>query len=400
MNKYKYNLLIAIIMASLSCFSPTFISVPNTAFKLILYTLLLLFFIQTLSARSVLNKEITVSIYLLTFCQIVSAYNAYAFNGQNIGVSLIATMQGIAYILLIPLSKSGIKIKQIEKIALIFTICYLVCSVLNRLSPYPLFGSADEDVDRGAVRFRVVGIFWAVFLFLMKINKYTIKRKRSDLYWIIAIGIGILFSLTRQTIVISFAFGGMLYFAKSKLTEKLLFVLCTVSAFYIILPHMTIANSLIEKTIADREAQQQYDNIRLIAARYYAFEYPRNTQQVLFGVGVPSFGKSEYGNKMENIQKVLKVYREDVGYCGFYFNYGIVATILLIVIFVRVLFLKIPDEYVYLKYFSGTFLLFNIASAPCQVNSGIIPYVLMLYLVALVRQEDFVKEQLIYGKGK
>ena len=53
------------------------------------------------------------------------------------GVSVIATMQGFAYLLLIPLTKSKLAIKDIEQIVDFFAICFLVCSVLNHLSSAP-----------------------------------------------------------------------------------------------------------------------------------------------------------------------------------------------------------------------------------------------------------------------
>lgn len=376
----NHGLLIAIALASLDCFDPTFINVPTQVYKFALYFLVVLFFVLTLRNKSLASGVITRSVLLLSCCQLVSAYNAYIFNGQSLSVSILATMQGFAYILLIPLVRSKISIQDIENIVKVLAVCFFVCSVLNRISPYPLFGSADEGVDRGTTRFRLVGIYWAMFFFLMKINRYALDGNKQDLYWILVIGLAILFSLTRQDIAVSFLLGGMLYFIRTKMVKKMLFAgLATIMIFFI-LPHVRIVNSLIEKSMEEKAAQSQYDNIRLVAAEYYTFDYPRNTQQILFGVGVPSFGNSTYGNLFERTQETLKVYREDVGYCGFYYNYGIIATILLIFLFIRVLFLKIPDRYIYLKYYSCAFLLLNIASAPCQGNVGIIPFMLAIYL--------------------
>ena len=386
-NNCYYYLLIAIVMASLECFSPTFIGASNFFFKLILYSLAVFFCILVSKSKSILDKKLLIAVIVFSFCQLMSAYNAYVFNGQEIVTSLIATMQGFGYILLIPLSKSKLTICQIEKLAKFFTICYLICSVLNRLSPYPLFGSADEGSDRGATRFRLLGIYWVIFFFLMKINRYAVENKKNDLYWIIASGMGILFSLTRQDIVVSFILGGMLYFVKTKIVKKLAFAIFTIVLINVVAPHIPVVNSLIEKSIEEKQAQSQYDNIRIVAAEFYTFEYPRNLQQSLFGVGVPSFGNSNYGNQMVKIQEVLKVFREDVGYCGFYFNYGLIATVIMIGLFLWVLYLKLPRQYIYLKYYSAAFLLLNIASSPCQSNVSILPFICALYVVIRLRYE-------------
>jgi len=389
-SKY-YGLLIAISLASLECFEPTFINIPTQVYKFVLYILSLVFISLTLRNNSIESKGVSHFILAISVCQLISAYNAYAFNGQPLGISVMAAMQGFAYFLFIPLSKSNVSIRDLEQIVEIFAVCFLVCSVMNHISPFPLFGSADEGVDRGTTRFRLLGIYWAIFFFLMKINRYAIDGKRKDLYWILATGLGILFSLTRQDIAVSFLLGGMLYFIRTKLVKKLLFAGFAALLFFFVLPHVKIVNSLVEKSMEEKAAQSQYDNIRLVAADYYTFEYPRNIQQVLFGVGVPSFGNSDYGRSFERTQELLKVFREDVGYCGFYYNYGIIATCLLVVLFVRILALKLPDRYVYLKYYAGAFLLLNIASAPCQYNVSILPFMFGLCIAAKIRYVNQVK---------
>lgn len=385
--KRLYILLGCIIAASLCCYRPAFIPIPDTMYKFFTYFLSLLFIFWTYRYKSISDKFFTYSIILLSTCQLLSAYNAFAFEEQPLHVSVIATMQGFAYILFIPLSKSRMNADDIEKIVKIFAVGFLLCSLINRFSPITLFGSADEGTDRGAMRFRIVGIYWAMFFLLMKVNHYVLYRRKSDLYWAIAMGFAILSSLTRQDIAVSFLMAGLLFFQKINPIKKIAFVGCVLFLIIVVLPRFSIFNSLVEKTMAEKDAQENanYDNIRIVAAEYFLFEYPRNTQQVMFGVGVPSFGNSAYGNQFLGTQQFLRVFREDVGYCGFYYNYGLIATILVILMFGRVLFLKLPDRYIYLKYYSGAFLLLNIASAPCQPNVSIIPFVLSLYLANLAK---------------
>ena len=44
------------------------------------------------------------------------------------------------------------------------------------------------------------------------------------------------------------------------------------------LPHVKVVNSLIEKSMEEKAAQSQYDNIRIVAADYYTLEYPRDIE--------------------------------------------------------------------------------------------------------------------------
>lgn len=393
MRRSKYfGHLVIIVAASLSLYRPTFIGIPEAWFKFLTYFLVAFLLIITLKNKSVSDKTFTCSILLLSICQLISSYNAYVFKGQPLGISVLATMQGFAYVLFIPLCKTKISLRDIERIIQIFTVGFLVCSILNHLSPTPLFGSADDVLDRGTTRFRLVGIYWVILFLLMKINRYAIDGKKTDAYWIAAAAMGILFSLTRQDIAVSALLGCLLFLRKTKMVKRLLFVIVAYCLFSFVLPKITIVKSLMEKTMEEKAAQDQYDNIRIVAAEYYLFDYPRNTQQILFGIGVPSYGKSTYGNQFQNDQEALRVFREDVGYCGFYFNYGLIATILLVFMFVRVIVLKIPPEYIYLKYYATAFLLLNIASAPCQVNVSIIPFVVSLYMVVLVRNKNTIND--------
>lgn len=59
------------------------------------------------------------------------------------------------------------------------------------------------------------------------------------------------------------------------------------------------------------------------------------------------------------------------------------------------LFFKLPDRCVYLKYCAGAFLLLNIVSAPSQYNISIIPFMLGLYLTVKVRYESTCKKEKI-----
>ena len=43
----------------------------------------------------------------------------------------------------------------------------------------PLFGSADDFVERDAVRFRVIGVYWAMLALVMKANAYAIHAKKK-----------------------------------------------------------------------------------------------------------------------------------------------------------------------------------------------------------------------------
>lgn len=92
----------------------------------------------------------------------------------------------------------------------------------------------------------------------------------------------------RQNILASFLLAGLLFFLKAKASKKIAFISFVVVLFYFVLLQFKSYNSLLEKTEDDRNAQEQYDNIRIGAADFFLFECPLNTSQLFFGHGNPS----------------------------------------------------------------------------------------------------------------
>lgn len=398
MSKRKtYLLTVLLILSSLQCFHPTFLSINSQICKFVTYICAIVLIIVACKTNKSVGKFYFYSTLGLFLCQLLSAFNAFIYYHQSLNVSLLANMQGMLYILLVPIIKSKLSVSDMEKLIMSFAFCFITCSLLNRLSPVPLFGSVDDSMDRGAARFRVIGVYWAMFALFAKANSYALCSGKKNLYWVLLSLFAIIMTLTRQNIAVSVIMGGLLFFVKAKMTKKITLIISIVCLFYIVLPHVKVYNSLIEKTIEDREAQSQYDNIRIVAAEYFFVDCPRNMSQLLFGHGTPSFGNSSYGRQYEHFQSVTGIYREDVGYCGFFHDNGLVATIILICLFVGALLYKVPDEFIYLKYYSGAFLILNVASAPSLANYNIIPFMLCLAMIYRVR---IIKPIEKYGKTK
>ena len=391
--KISFILMILLIAASLSFFHPTFMVLNGQVYKFVTYTCSILLFFGFGKKTDKSNLIFSCLVFSISICQFLSAINAYQYYGQSLGVSIMANMQGFAYILLIPLMKVRFTLNDLERIIQVFAVCFILFSLINRLSPVPLFGSADDNIERGTVRFRVIGVYWAMFFLLMKVNDYALFSRKKAFYWALISMFAIVMTLTRQNILISFFMAGLLFFMRVSWRKKILYIVSILVLFLVILPHSQVYNSLIETTENDRNAQEQYDNIRLVAAEYFLEDCPRNTSQMLFGHGTPSFGNSSYGKQFENFQNFTGIYREDVGYCGFFHDFGLVTTLLMIVLFVWALFVKVSKRFLYLKCFIGAFLMLNIASAPCLANYNIIPFMLCLAMIHKANKECLYSNQ-------
>ena len=104
-------------------------------------------------------------------------------------------------------------------------------------------------------------------------------------------------------------------------------------------------------------------------------------------MGIPSFGKSKYGNSFDYFSQITGIYREDLGYSGFYYNHGLIALLLVIFLMISSLMIPVPKHLQYLRYFMVAYILMNIASGQIEGNDNIIPFIYALYMINAFRQE-------------
>ena len=380
-----YRWIIFIILSSLSFYIPVFIPEITLISKYLLY-ISVTFFLFYVSKRKTVGKRLYSKVIIaILLCQLVSAYNAYIFLDQPLVVGIIATFQGFGFIVYLGLVKSKLTLRYAEKVIRLFGILFIIVSIIDRI--YPLFGTWAMDTDRGGVRFRLLGLTWVVLCFLMAINKYLegVNRKRNRLLAVFCF-IAIVAAVTRQVIGVSLLLGGLLIFRRLSLYKKIVFSSILVFSFFVVLPKISVFQKLTDTTTKQVSANNHKADIRVVAFYYLTFE-PRNVNQILFGMGIPSFGKSKYGNSFEYFSHSTGIYREDLGYSGFYYNHGLIALLLVIFLMLSSLRIPIPSDLQYLRYFMIAYILMNIASGQIEVNDCIIPFIYALFMLNVFRLE-------------
>ena len=378
-----YRWIIFIILSSLSFYIPVFIPEITLISKYLLY-ISVTFFLFYVSKRKTVGKRLYSKVIIaILLCQLVSAYNAYIFLDQPLVVGIIATFQGFGFIVYLGLVKSKLTLRYAEKVIRLFGILFIIVSIIDRI--YPLFGTWAMDTDRGGVRFRLLGLTWVVLCFLMAINKYLegVNRKRNRLLAVFCF-IAIVAAVTRQVIGVSLLLGGLLIFRRLSLYKKIVFSSILVFSFFVVLPKISVFQKLTDTTTKQVSANSHKADIRVVAFYYLTFE-PRNVNQILFGMGIPSFGKSKYGNSFEYFSHSTGIYREDLGYSGFYYNHGLIALLLVIFLMLSSLRIPIPSNLQYLRYFMIAYILMNIASGQIEVNDCIIPFIYALFMLNVFR---------------
>lgn len=395
-NKLTINLFIVLIFAFIQFYSPQFINIPDTVYKFIKYLTILLMALVVLRNK---NAHLTIErdyvnnlIILVLIGQVLSVYNAYAYKGQPLGTSFISMLQEIGFVSYLLLYRSNITTDRIERVIKLFTMTYIFCAIINMINGESVFGLSEFDSDRGGMRYRLGGLDWLIIYLFMNVNKFVSYRKARYLYLAGFLFIFVILSLTRQVIAITFVVALLMIFHKAKLYQKFFVAILLLLGYIFVLPKMTIVDNLVSYTHDQFNAK--YENIRLVAFEYYTFEYPRNIQQILFGVGVPSFGKSLYGNEIDYTEQNMKVYRSDVGYANFYFDFGIIPLLCLILAIVLAMCRKTKSDVLYAKYYLLANLLLSIASSPfitSAVSISCCLYILSLKSSQLEKVKDLKK---------
>lgn len=391
MYKKKLNIFVLILLSSYSFYNPMGLINPTVS-KFIFYLICLYALYVAVKYGKVLkNLKYPRTSYLLIFSGfITSIANAQLFHNQNVVTSFIAILPYLfAYLIFYILLKFDIPKYSIIKVIFVFCFISMFAYVVNLLTlPNKFFGGAMDEIDvsRGFARIGVYSIELIVFMLFYSINQWTINRKKSYLCLIILSVIYVFLSLTRQIIFWSLIIGLVLYIKKLPVYKKILVIIVSVLVYEVVLPQIPIYNSMVELSKSQAEDNNDgNENVRITAWRFYTYEYQMNVFTEIFGNGVPSIGNSEWGNEFERTVYLEYggngCYTSDVGWAGFYWNYGLFATIGLICLLFRAIFCKKQKGDEYLSYWCAFIFLTSITSGPIVISKQIVSIMVILYLI-------------------
>lgn len=338
--------------------------------KLINYLIFCLILIISLKFRNVSdtnvqhrNKRIILWLFLFS---IVSVINASTFNNQSYGVSFMTMIPlFINYIFIYILTRNLIGIKEFESYIKIMSLLYIIANIIAFMTvPNPLFGNQELDISRGTYRFRISGIFWVVLYFFKTLKDYKETNCKKYLLITFFLYLVIVASLARQYMIYSFILG-LLYIMKSmKIYKKIMIILTTIIVFYFVYSTPFVQNMLDMSITQIEENKYDDEDIRIQDYKYFIIECPRNISQFLFGFGIPAYGNSEWGNKIEQLNIETGLIQADTGWAGFYWYYGFLSTLLLILLYYYNLVSPIPKTLSYIKYFLCYVVLTAIGGGP------------------------------------
>ncbi|MCD6579627.1 hypothetical protein J7L48_09115 [bacterium] len=189
------------------------------------------------------------------------------------------------------------------------------------------------------------------------------------IYYIITL-VFIIMTLTRTLIAISFIFSVLFILRKSSNLKKILSVVVIIISIYFI-SQMSFVRIMMRET--EKQTAHWENDIRVRSADYFLHHFSPTTVAKIFGNGQP-YQNTHYDYFVGQILgKRYGYFTDDIGYIGIYVTFGILAIIALFLVFYRMVKIKLPDEYEYIRYFMYfifiTSIIIGVAISPDYIPS-------------------------------
>lgn len=385
----KLYLIILIYLAAQNFFNPLG-AIPEVASKFMFYLLSLIgLWFAFISKKRVVNYPR--KSYIMLMCGIViSVFSVWLNYDQPLSVSIMTTLPYIfGYSFLYLLLKYSPDIDFLLKFIKILVICSAFVFLANLLAfPNTVFGEGKEEFDmsRGMARLGVWMIELVVFYMFYSISQYQSSKKKKWIFWSILTGVLVVFSLTRQIILLAFAFSILMILQKANLWKKILVTCVLLGVYQFVLPQIPIYQTMTELSEQQKDMNDyQKEDIRITSWRFYTDEYQKNEITRIIGNGLPSIGNSKIGNQFDNITNARfggnGCYYVDVGWAGFYWLFGIFATLGLLIILIKALIMARRMKKDYYVYWILFIIISSVASAPIIFHGQVVSLCIILYMI-------------------
>lgn len=316
----------------------------------------------------------------------LSPFMSNIFHDQPMKEAIITALPTIlSYSYFYILLKFDIPPAKIIKV--IFVACALSIPVyFANVTTFPsvMFGlPVEEDLSRGILRIYVVFIELFVLLLFYSINRWNLERRPKWIVCIVILGLMIVLSVTRQIIATSAILGLILLFKHWSWPKKIAGIAVVIGAAILILPQIPLYQDMTELTVElqEKNESKNEEDIRIQAWRFYTYEYQQSPLTMIFGNGVPAIDKSNYGRQFGNDTSANKCLATDVGWAGFFFYFGIIATAALFILLWKAMVRHKSPENEYLTYWFAFIIITSVASGPIMYHYQVFNLMTALYLV-------------------
>lgn len=162
-----------------------------------------------------------------------------------------------------------------------------------------------------------------------------------------------------------------------RLPYKIVTIVLFFVASYIFL---NSGGAIVEGLVEQQKVDASYgkDYVRILSAKYYLTQFTPNTISKIFGNGF-SNNNSNYGKTLIALNEKYGYYLSDVGLVEVYISCGVFAIFGFLMIFIKSIFIPLPKEYYYLKYYLWMVMITSLTSNALISYNFIVSTVLVLY---------------------
>ncbi|MDE5988626.1 MAG: hypothetical protein K2H17_04425 [Duncaniella sp.] len=239
------------------------------------------------------------------------------------------------------------------------------------------------DFSRGILRVPVVYSEMMVLFLLYGINRILLKDKRWR-FWACVCGVCLLMifmSVVRQLILYSLVLGILFLMKNFSWTKKLMVIAVGIFTVVYVLPMIPAYNTMLELSQDQIDKNEEEENVRIGAWRYYTFEHQTNDITPLIGNGVPSFGNSIWGSVFDDEIEYNGYLYADVSWAGIIYLFGWIAFAALLILMIKAMVRRKEPDKEYLTYWFVYVILSGIAAGIFVYYNQIVCIMIGLYLV-------------------
>jgi hypothetical protein len=392
---FKRLLILIIILSSLGFFNLSFLG--NDILKLIeiagIGLILLIIVLQGIYSNSEGFKlTFKWEIILILVSVVTSMFMAYSAHNQGLSTTLIAQRFMYFYFFYFALHLIKIPDFDLEKIIVYLAIIYAVFYVIQYIAYPKLIFNVRMAEDRGTVRIFQAGLLYLILAYFYILNKsfneFSVKRLALLLsFFSIVILMG-----TRQ-LIFSMLLLTMLNILYSKKVKSKILVALIAGVAIVPVAFMFQDIFLSMLSLSKEQSVGIEENGRIISGTYFLTEFFPNYAAYITGNGADS-ANSAYGSMIQMYKEVFGFYQSDVGIIGDFSKFGAIFLIAVISVLVRVLYGKLGDELVYIKYFYLFVILTSFTGAgPFGDANSIVTVCITFYIIDIYKHNQLVNEE-------
>lgn len=318
---------------------------------------------------------------LLLCSFIISIFMSYILWDQSLIDGIITTLPYFLYGFILVFKKNKVSSNTIEEV-LFYCLCIsIIVRIINYITyPNVIFGAADFNEFRGGIRMTAPGIQFIVLGFFFYINKYLVTRNKIILVYIGICLLFILLSLTRQIIFCSLISGVLMLLTQRNIKHKFCKIIISGVILFFIFNSAIISN-LLKATEEQISKNEDTEDVRLRGYKFYMNELQPNVAAHIFGCGRIADEKTDFSHRLNNLIVENKCFIGDVGYAGFYFQFGALGLFFLLWIMKASVQKNNNIRKKYCRYFIVYYAIISISSSPIGYKSEFILLTIILYLI-------------------